>query len=78
MYVDFTKEQRILANHNMSELVVVYSAWCSKCWIKFVLGSWFPQSPFKINTVICHLILYSHPPPPPQLQVITLLRFMNH
>ena len=66
MYVDFHKEKKIVANHSLSELVVVYSAWCSKCWIEFVLGSWFPLSPFEIITVICHLILYFLPHTPPK------------
>lgn len=31
-----TKKMTHLHKHKMSELVVVFSAWCSKCWIAVV------------------------------------------
>ena len=29
-------EMARVRNHKWNELVVIYSAWCSKCWIRFV------------------------------------------
>ena len=38
--VDVIKNERKMAHikyHKLSELVVIYSAWCSKCWIRICL-----------------------------------------
>lgn len=36
---DNLKKMQFLKTHQMSELVVVYSAWCSKCYLRFFISS---------------------------------------
>lgn len=36
---DNLKKMRFSETHQMSELVVVYSAWCSKCYLRFLISS---------------------------------------